>query len=358
MSEHTTEKRSKTGLIILICVIAIIIGGAVLGFLKYKQFTSYQVNNAENKGIPQQDITVTIDDGASVRDIVNVLKTNGVIDSDIQFLYLCKRDNKGANFQPGEYTLNNYMDFNEICDALESGRKDDEQIKVTIKEGAWLKEIAAQLEESGLCSAEEFIEACNSRDYNYDFVAQIPERDNLLEGYLFPDTYYFSTEMTAHDIADKMLSRFNDVFDISLKGGVQLNNITVDDAVIMASLVESEARYPDDRTKIASVIYNRLRAGMKLQMDASVLYALGEKKDRVFYADLEIEEEHNTYFVDGLPVGPIGNPGRACLEAAVTPAESNYLYYVVDNQETGEHYFTDNYNDFLSASSRYKSGLE
>ncbi len=352
------EKKSKSGLIIALVIVAIILGGAVFGIVKFKRFTSYEVNSAQRKGAEQKEITVTVEDGASVRDIAQVLANSGVIESNWQFLYLCKRDGEGANFQPGEYTLNNYMDFNEICEVLESGRKDDEQIKVTIKEGAWLKEIAQQLEQSGLCSAEEFMEACNSRDYDYDFVAQIPDRENLLEGYLFPDTYYFSTDMTAHDIADKMLSRFNDVFDVSLRGGAQLNNISIDEAVIMASLVESEARYPDDRNKIASVIYNRLEQGMKLQMDASVLYALGEKKDRVLYADLEVEEGHNTYYCDGLPVGPIGNPGKACLEAAVSPADTDYIYYVVENTETGEHYFTNNYNDFLAASSRYKSGLE
>ncbi len=358
MSEDNKEKKPKIGLIILLVVLAIIVGAVIFCVVKFNQFTSYEVNSAERKGLAQQEIAVTIEDGASVRDIAELLKANGVIDSEIQFLYLCKQDNRGGNFQPGEYTLNNYMDFNEICEALESGRKDDEQIKVTIKEGAWLSEIAVQFEEVGLCTAQEFIEACNSRDYDYDFVAQIPERDNLLEGYLFPDTYYFSTDMSAHDIVDKMLARFDEIFDVAIRGNAQLMGITVDEAVIIASLVESEARYADDRTKISSVIYNRLEAGMKLQMDASVLYALGEKKDRVLYADLEIAEEHNTYYVDGLPVGPIGNPGKACLEAAVAPADTNYLYYVVDNTETGEHYFTDDYNDFLNASSRYKSGLE
>lgn len=354
----TNEKKPKGGLIILLAIIAIIACGAIFGIIKYKRFTSYEVNSAKRRGAEQTEITLSIEDGASVTNIAALLKQEGVIDSDIQFIYLCKRDGEGANFQPGDYTFNNYMDFNEICDVLESGRKDDEQIKITIKEGAWLTEIAALLEENGLCSADEFIEACNSKDYDYDFIAAIPERDNLLEGYLFPDTYYFSTDMTAHDIADRMLARFNEIFDVSLRGAAQLRNVSVDDAVIMASLVESEARYPDDRTKIASVIYNRLQAGMKLQMDASVLYALGEKKERVLYADLETQEEHNTYFVDGLPEGPIGNPGKACLEAAVNPADTDYIYYVVDNAETGEHYFTNDYNDFLTASNRYKSGLK
>jgi UPF0755 protein len=137
-----------------------------------------------------------------------------------------------------------------------------------------------------------------------------------------------------------------------------MHNLTVDEAVIMASLIESEAKYPEDREKISSVMYNRIEQGMKLQMDASVLYALGERKSRVLYADLEVEDEHNTYYVSGLPVGPIGNAGVACLEAAVNPADTDYIYYVVENQETGEHYFTNNYNDFLNASNNYKSTLD
>ncbi len=356
--KNNDEKKPKTGLIILICTLAVILGGAAFGYSKYKQFTSHEVNRAQRRGEPQTDITLTVEDGSSVRDIAALLEEKGVIDNSLQFVYLCKKEGEGANFQPGEYVFNNYMSFEDVCDVLESGRVDDNQIKVTIKEGAWITEIASQLEQAGLCSSDEFMEACNSRDYDYDFVAAIPDRENLLEGYLFPDTYYFSTDMTAHDIVDRMLSRFDEIFDVSLKGGAQLNNITVDEAVIMASLIESEARYPDDRSKISSVIYNRLDEGMRLQMDASVLYALGEKRERLLYEDLDVEEEHNTYYVDGLPIGPIGNPGKACLEAAVAPAESNYLYYVVENQETGEHYFTNDYNDFINASNRYKQTLD
>lgn len=358
MSEEKKKKKGSIGVIILIAILLIIFFGVAAGIVKFRQFTSFEVNNAESKGEDQVEISVTVDDGDTVRDIASKLQNSGVIDSSLQFLYLCRREGEGSDFQPGTYSFNNYMDFNEICEILKSGRLDDEQITVTIKEGAWITEIASQLADAGLVSEEEFMEACNSRDYNYDFIADIPDRENLLEGYLFPDTYYFSTDMTAHDIVDKMLARFNEVFDVSLKGAAQTHGLTVDEAVIVASLIESEARYPEDRGKISSVIYNRLDAGMKLQMDASVLYALGEKKDRVLYSDLEVEEEHNTYYVDGLPIGPIGNPGKDCLEAAVNPDETDYLYYVVDNAETGEHYFTADYNDFLAASERYRNSLE
>lgn len=352
------KKKSRAGLIILLVVLAIIVAGVAIGIIKIRQFTSFQVNSARDRGEAQTEISVTIDEGDTVRDIASKLSENGVIDSSLQFIYLCKREGEGANFQPGDYTFNNYMDFNEICDVLKSGRVDDEQVTVTIKEGAWLTEIANQFAETGLVTYDEFMEACNSRDYDYDFIADIPDRDNLLEGYLFPDTYYFSTDMTAHDIVDKMLARFDEVFDVSLKGAAQTRGLTVDEAVIVASLIESEARYPEDRGKISSVIYNRLNVGMKLQMDASVLYALGERRDRVYYADLEVEDGHNTYYVDGLPVGPIGNPGKDCLQAAVSPEDTDYLYYVVENMDTGEHYFTSDYNDFLAASERYKSSLD
>jgi UPF0755 protein len=354
----TKAKKSMAGIIILLCILLIIGGGIVFAVVKYKQFTSYTVNSAKQHGDEQKTIELTIENGSSVRDIASLLQNSGVIDNNMQFIYLCKKNGKGDNFQPGEHTFNNYMDFNAVCTELESGGLSEEQVTVTITEGMWLKEIAALMEEKGLCTADEFIEACNSRDYDYDFVADIPDRDNLLEGYLFPDTYNFSTDMTAHDIVNKMLSRFNDVFDVSLKGAASMHNLSVDEAVIMASLIESEAKYPEDRAKISSVMYNRIEQGMKLQMDASVLYALGERKSRVLYADLEVADEHNTYYVSGLPVGPIGNAGAACLEAAVNPADTDYIYYVVENQETGEHYFTNNYNDFLTASENYKSTLE
>jgi UPF0755 protein len=113
--------------------------------------------------------------------------------------------------------------------------------------------------------------------------------------------------------------------------------------------------YPEERTTVASVIYNRINKGMKLQLDASVLYALGNRKSRVLYSDLEIADEHNTYYVTGLPIGPIGNPSKECIFAAANPDKTDYIYYVLEDTNTGQHYFTADYDDFLKAKEKYLS---
>lgn len=358
MKNNKSNKRSTTGIIILIIVVLIIAGGCGYGVMKYKSFTSEVVNSAQKRGEPQTDITITVEKGSSVREIASLLQQNGVIDSEMQFIYLCKTQQRGGQFQPGEYTFNNYMTYGEIADLLESGRVDEEYTTFTIKEGEGVKEIAKGLEEAGIVSAEEFLEACNSREYDYSFIADIPQRDNLLEGYLFPDTYYFTKEADCDEIINKLLSRFDEVFNADMRAQARDMGYSIDDIVIIASIIEGEVRYAPERPTVSAVIYNRLEKGMKLQMDATVLYALGEKKDRVLYSDLEIEDEHNTYYVSGLPIGPIGNPGLDCIKAALNPEDTDYLYYVLEDTESGKHIFTSNYDEFTSASAQYKKELD
>lgn len=357
MSEEKGRKKSPVGLIILLVVAVIIIGGLTVGYNKYKSFTSDVVSSAERKGEPKQDIEVNIDQGSSVRVIAETLENMGVIDSKWQFLYLCKDKGIGDKFQPGSYTFNNYMDFNEIADILHSGRVDEDYIVFTIKEGETIKDIAGNLESEGIVSADEFINACNSRDYDFSFVDDIPDRDNLLEGYLFPDTYYLTKEADSREIIEKALKRFNEVFDGDMIAQARDMGWTMDDIVIIASVIEGEVKYQPERATVASVIYNRLEKGMKLQMDATVLYALGEKKDRVLYSDLEIEDGHNTYYVDGLPIGPIGNPGADCINAALNPEDTDYLYYVLKDTESGEHSFSSDYGEFQNNKNNYTNQL-
>ena len=223
----------------------------------------------------------------------------------------------------------------------------------------WLSEIAQAVAEAGLCSVDEFMAAADSRDYDYDFVADIPERENLLEGYLYPETYHIQPGTSAHDIVDIMLGQFDKVCNENdIYGKAEKSGRSLDDIVIIASLVESEVKVEDERTLVSSVIYNRLDENMKLQIDASVIYSMGERVSRVYYSDLENENEHNTYYVTGLPVGPICSPRAASLEAAAEPENTDYLYYVVEDRETGKHYFTADYDDFLNASEKYKSTLD
>ena len=351
-------ERSYTGLIVGAILLVIVLIGCFKLYEGVKRFNSLEVSSAQRKHREQTEVSLTIEQGASVKDIAVQLNKAGIIDSQAQFIYLCRREGRGSSFQPGTYTFNNYMDFNEICDTLESGYVKQEYVDITIREGMWAKEIAKYLEEQGLCTYDEFMQAANSRDYNYDFVQQIPDREPLLEGYLFPDTYNITVGTDAKGIVERMLARFDEIYSGELRAETTMRGKTVDDIVTEASVIEAEVRYPEERATVASVIENRIAKGMKLQMDATVLYALGERKERVLYEDLEVQDGHNTYYVTGLPSGPVGNPGAACIEAAIYPADTNYLYYVLKDVNSGEHYFTADYNDFTNAANNYRSQLD
>jgi len=143
-----------------------------------------------------------------------------------------------------------------------------------------------------------------------------------------------------------MLDRFTSVIEeIEQDTGVQLKGNNLDDIITMASIVEKEVEIPEERGKAASVFYNRLQKGMKLQSCATVLYALGVHKDKLYYKDLEVDSVYNTYKVQGLPEGPICNPGKGCILAAIKPSNTNYLYFVSNND--GTHFFTDDNEKFL-----------
>ena len=176
--------------------------------LFFKKMNSTEVNSsAKNK--PEETISVNIESGSSVTDIIKALEDNGVIDSAFHFKYLCKKMGYGPEFKSGYYTFTNHMTFDDIIKALNTGASSINAKKLTVREGEWLSEIASDLESMGVCTAKEFLTASNSRDYNYDFVAKIPERDNLLEGYLFPATYSIEENMSATDIVNMMLAKFD-----------------------------------------------------------------------------------------------------------------------------------------------------
>ena len=358
LQDNTVEKKSYTGIIITVILLCVVLFGCISVAVAVKRFTSTTVSSAERKHKEMVEQVITIEQGSSVANIASTLSKAGIIDSEAQFIYLCKREGRGSSFQPGEYTFNNYMDFYDICNTLESGYVKQEFVTITIREGMWAKEIAKYLEEQGLCTYDEFMEAANSRDYDYDFVQQIPERDILLEGYLFPDTYNVTVGTDAKGIVNKLLARFDEIYSGEMRMQTTVQGKTIDEIVTVASVIEAEVRYPDERRLVASVIYNRIAKGMKLQMDATVLYSLGERKERVLFADLENPEAHNTYYVSGLPVGPVGNPGAACIEAALDPADTDYLYYVLKDTESGEHVFFNNSNDFDAAANAYRSQLD
>jgi UPF0755 protein len=175
--------------------------------------------------------------------------------------------------------------------------------------------------------------------------------DKRLEGFLYPDTYWIDKTSSAEDIVAIMLARFAAVWNQEFAASAQEKNISVRDAVIIASLIEREAQVPEERKRIAGVIYNRLQAGMPLQIDATIIYSLGEHREVLTYKDLEIDSPYNTYRNAGLPVGPIACPGRASIAAALDPESNDYMYYVAKGD--GSHHFSITYAEHLTAKARY-----
>jgi len=303
---------------------------------------------------PYEEVTLVFSDETSLADASKILEENGLIYN--AYIYHLENFLKGSRdpYPPGTYELNTQMGTSEINRSLRAVRTEIVQKKITIPEGRNVREIAQYLEDEGIISAEEFLTAANTYDFQYNFLQSVPaSRENRLEGYLFPDTYFVSENPTASEIIDKMLYRFSEMYDWECEARAAELGLTTDQVIIIASLIEKEIKRDNERDLASSVIYNRLDAGMNLQIDSTVIYALGENKDRLFEEDLQIKSPYNTYQNSGLPIGPIGNPGKFSIDAALFPADTNYLYYVVSDAETGEHFFTRSYDEFLNAKARY-----
>jgi len=224
-------------------------------------------------------------------------------------------------------------------------------VKITIPEGYTNEQIGQLLQKSGLVTEKDFInEAENWTDNNYWFLKEIPNDKHKLDGFLYPATYSFPKNASSKTIINKMLKTFEKNMEPN-KNYINNNKLNVRNIVITASLIEKEAGKDVDRPKIASVIYNRLNKNMPLQIDATILYVIGHK-DKLYNKDLAVQSPYNTYLNKGLPPSPICNPGTKSIDAAIHPANTDYLYYVL-NSKTNEHIFSETYVDHTKNASLY-----
>jgi UPF0755 protein len=267
-------------------------------------------------------------------------------------LYLKVSGGTGT-IQAGEYDLRINLSMGAAKAALRRGPsiKFD---KLTIPEGLTLEQIADRVGAVPGHSRDTFLAAARSGTVRSKW--QPPGSTNL-EGLLFPDTYLVTDKEDDTAVLRRLVTRFDQVADeVGLGAAAKPTGLGPYQLIVGASLVESEAKVPEDRSLIASVISNRLQKGMKLQIDATVLYAIGHK-DKVLYSDLEVDSPYNTYKVDGLPPTPISAAGKASLEAMLHPAPTEYLYYVLADKD-GRHAFAKTPTEFeaLKAEAR-KKGL-
>lgn len=311
----------------------------------FVQYSTKKVINAP-LAASSAKVNFEIKSGQTLTDVIDGLNSRGLIKDEKKVLDYIEKNGMDTKVVPGKYSISNSVSLYNLVHYMNTGILDDVPVKMTIPEGYNVEEIAAALEAKGIISKSDFLKSC--KEYVLpDYIKNDTKRRYALEGYLFPDTYEFYKGSSGKAIIDKMTSTFKQVVDeISKKTGKTITNDELDKYIIMASVVEKEAKVQSERGIIASVFYNRLKINMKLQSCATVLYSLGYHKDKLSNSDLTVNSPYNTYLVSGLPEGPVSNPGRACIQAAISPDKTSYLYFVSKND--GTHFFTNNYNEFLS----------
>lgn len=330
----------KKSIFVLILLIIVLIPAV--------QYYSFVNSPASSKN---KSVQIKVTKGMSSSLIINKLFENKLIKSKLLAKFYMKLSGTGNNLKAGVYKFNVNMTPKTIFGMLKNREIDPDFVSFTVPEGYTVKQIAVKLYNLGVVkSTEDFYISIQNDAFDYEFIKNIPaNRTYRLEGYLFPATYEFEKGMPVHTIVDSMLKRFN-VEYTRLKE--EANNISVDRAIIIASMVEGEARLDSERPLVAAVIFNRLRINMKLQIDATVQYALGTHKSTVYLKDLRVDSPYNTYKYAGLPIGPICNPGEKSIEAVLNPVKANYIYYVAKGD--GGHFFTDSYKKFLSVKKSMK----
>lgn len=329
--------------LIVLLILALLVGG---GFFAYNRIVMGNATLAD-------DVTVEIPEGSATDSIGSILAENGVVKSKLGFKLEVNREEAASalkagkyHFAAGEYSLS------DVVSLLKAGPSAGD-VKITIPEGYNQAQIIDVLEEAGLVTEEEFLEAAANVDYGYSYLP--PVGDSLrLQGFLYPETYMFMEGESAEEIIGTMLAQFDKVYTEEWRARVEEMGITVSEWVTMASIVEKEAVVSEDRPIIAGVFYNRLKEGMNLQSCATVQYALGEVKPVLSNEDTQIDSPYNTYLNPGLPPGPIASPGYESLQAALYPTDSNYLFFVA--KPNGAHIFTETYEEHLNAKAQIESG--
>lgn len=301
--------KKLTVVIILLAVIALV------GLVWYKN--GFRAPDADNT----EKISFVVEPGQTVRSIGKELKDAGLIKDPTVFFIYTRQAGIDTDIQAGSYVLSPSMNLNEIVDALQSGSID---IWVRIPEGARAEEVAEILEQQ-----------LPTYDSSWDVIL----KQN--EGRLFPDTYLIAKDATITDVMNTINNNFIARLDSI---GLSPDNPNLERILTIASLIEREAKLPEDRALVAGVIENRLDEGMPLQIDASAQYAVGKPGNwwkTPTPNDLKVDSPYNTYANPGLPPGPIASPGLASIEAAANPKSSTYLFYV--NDENGKLHFTETF---------------
>ena len=290
-----------------------------------------------------QEVEIKDDDGnvtgtervrvADIKTVAGILKDAGLINYKWLFELYSSFSHADRKLDPGTYALSTNLDYRALVTKMQVGADSQLQTLVMFPEGYNMDQIFARLEENGVCSRAALYEAAASAEYSYAFLEGVETGDPYrLEGFLFPDTYYFYQGMQASSAINRFLSNLHYRITEEMWQKANNLNLTFQQVMTVASLIEREAANDDERALIASVIYNRLAEGMPLQLDSTVVYARRDTGDSRVSTEIiqATDSPYNTYLNTGLPPGPICNPGMASIEAALNPANTRYMYFALD----------------------------
>jgi len=297
-------------------------------------------------GGQSQNKLITIKRGQSFAATTRYLYREGLIKSTLRFRLLARIKGADKRIQAGEYLLSSDLSPNKILETMVVGKV--RLYKFTIPEGYNLKQIAEIISSAGFVPQVEFLKAATDPI----FVRQMNIPAETFEGYLFPDTYYFPKGASAPDLITAMVERLNSLFSDQWKKRATETGHSIHQMLTLASIIEKETGAPFERPLISSVFHNRLRKGMRLETDPTVIYGLKNFNGNLTRKDLRTPTPYNTYKIKGLPPGPIASPGLAAIEAALYPAETDFLFFVSKKDST--HHFSTNFKDHERAIRKYQ----
>jgi UPF0755 protein len=351
----TLSRGSRNFLIVLVIGIVAVIAGVLL--------LGDQLNplGSGEDVAPGQPVELTVEPGQSVRAVGDRLQELGVISSGMRFRSAAEDADLATRLQPGTFQLETGMSSEEAVEVLAAGPtgRESDDVRFTVQEGLTveqtLERLADQFDEHAAADFRAVLDERTAAGENADGLLQLPDwvpepaerSDEVLEPYeglLFPQTYDVRSGATPRDILQRMvdeLARAADGVDEDELAAFASRDLTRYEGLILSSLIERETRVDDERELVSGVLANRLAEPMRLQIDATVLYARGEPTDRVLFEDTEIDSPYNTYRVDGLPPTPISGVGNASFIAAYRPQETTALYYVLAPECDGTHRFAD-----------------
>lgn len=314
---------------LLLLIVAVLLVAAVGAVAVWNDMLE-RINTAHD-GVTREGVFVTIEPGASIRAIASRLVDAGIVVNDWTFRFALWRSGRDRDLQAGEYLFDTPLSPLDVVAMVADGRVFLRTI--TFPEGLTLSEMAAIFETEAFGDADAFAAAAR----HVALVADLDPNAIDLEGYLFPETYALPRDATAYDLVEAMVTQFRQVFDDDLRARAAARELSVRQVVTLASIIEKETSAGDEHALVSAVYNNRIRIGMPLQSDPTVIYALlqdGLYENNLTRDNLQYDSPYNTYRYRDLPPGPIAAPGGAVLRAALDPAEVTYLYFVSRNDGT------------------------